>query len=265
MTTKVPSNMAIHPFNTVRGADVASASAINLDAATGEVVRITGTTPITSVTLADGATRICMAQAALPLVHSANLVLQTGANITLAAGDIILFIGLAAGVVRAYFFKASGAPVAGASGFNNALLHVREQQPSGTHGGTFTSGARRTRVLNTILTNEIGASLAGDTVTIQSGTYYAEFSCPANDVRSHKAWLRNVTASTDLIIGSSACARGDSEPITNSEGKGRFTINVTSQVRLEHQCQETGSTLGFGKATGFGPEVYSELLIWKIA
>ena len=51
----------------------------------------------------------------------------------------------------------TGANVTGVapSAFSARLLHVREEQASGTDGGTFTSGARRTRDLNVEKTREI--------------------------------------------------------------------------------------------------------------
>ena len=43
------------------------------------------------------------------------------------------------------------------------FLHIQDQKPQGTYGGTFTAGAWRTRDLNTVLTNTItGASLAAN-------------------------------------------------------------------------------------------------------
>lgn len=39
--------------------------------------------------------------------------------------------------------------------FGAQLFHVQDQKASGTSGGTFTSGADRTRTLNTTVTNEI--------------------------------------------------------------------------------------------------------------
>lgn len=99
-------------INEKHGADVASASTIDLTAATGNLVDVTGTTTITAITLAEGAERVVRFTGALTLTHGASLVLPGSANITTAAGDFAVFRGYAAGVVRcAHYSKASGQPV----------------------------------------------------------------------------------------------------------------------------------------------------------
>ena len=98
------------------GADLASASTVNLDAATGDLVDITGTTTITALTLAEGRSRVCRFTGALTLTHGASLVMPGAANITTAAGDFAVFRGYAAGVVRCVAYtKLSGASVFTAS------------------------------------------------------------------------------------------------------------------------------------------------------
>jgi hypothetical protein len=95
----------------VRGADVASASTVDLDAATGNLLDITGTTTINAVILANGRERWVRFTGALQLTHSASLVLPGSANITTAAGDFALFRGYGSGVVRCLSYtRASSAP-----------------------------------------------------------------------------------------------------------------------------------------------------------
>jgi hypothetical protein len=99
-------NLASH------GADVASSGTIDLDAATGVVVDVTGTTNITAITLADGKRRICRFTGALTLTNGASLVLPGGANLTTVAGDYAIFAGYAAGVVRCVAFAPGKLPIA---------------------------------------------------------------------------------------------------------------------------------------------------------
>jgi hypothetical protein len=92
----------------VHGADIASAATLNLEASTGELVDVTGTTGITAITLSEGHRRIVRFTGILTLTHGASLVLLGAANITTAAGDMAVFVGYAAGVVRmAAFAKAA--------------------------------------------------------------------------------------------------------------------------------------------------------------
>lgn len=96
----------------VHGADVASASTINLETATGDLVDVTGTVTITAITLSEGHERTVRFTGILTLTNGASLVLGGGANITTAAGDYAVFRGYAAGVVRCVgYSKASGKPV----------------------------------------------------------------------------------------------------------------------------------------------------------
>jgi hypothetical protein len=87
-------------FNTAQGADIASASTINLDTATGNTVDVTGTTTITAITLSAGRHRYVRFTGALTLTNGASLVLPSAATITTVAGDYALFIGYGSGVVR---------------------------------------------------------------------------------------------------------------------------------------------------------------------
>lgn len=95
------------------GANVASASTIDLTSTTGKIIDITGTTGISTITLPEGEIRIARFTAALTLTDSANLVLPSGDDITTAAGDIAIFIGYASGVVRVIYQRANGEPLAG--------------------------------------------------------------------------------------------------------------------------------------------------------
>lgn len=110
-------------INEAHGADIASAGTINLTAATGNLVDVTGTTTITAITLADGYERTVRFTDALTLTHGVSLVLPGGSNITTAAGDFAIFRGYAAGVVRCVAYtKASGAAVVAAAGGAWTLL-----------------------------------------------------------------------------------------------------------------------------------------------
>lgn len=93
----------LNPQTYTHGADIASASTINLDTATGDCVDVTGTTGITAVTLSEGREVTVRFTGALTLTHGASLVLPGAANITTVAGDYAIFRGYASGVVRAIF------------------------------------------------------------------------------------------------------------------------------------------------------------------
>lgn len=84
----------------LQGTAIASGTTVDLDAATGNSLHVTGTTPITGITLAQGQQRIVTFDGVLTFTHGASLILPTGDNITTAAGDVAVLVGEASGVVR---------------------------------------------------------------------------------------------------------------------------------------------------------------------
>ena len=151
--------------------------------------------------------------------------------------------------------------------FESALLHVRDEKANNTAGGGFTSGAWQTRTLNTVMTNEIsGASLSSNQITLSSGTYYIHASAPAYAVDGHKIKLRNITDSSDTIIGTSENTAAVNGVTPHSFVIGRFTITAQKVFELQHRCQTTVATEGFGVKSNFSVvEVYADVQIWKVA
>lgn len=145
-----------------------------------------------------------------------------------------------------------------------ALLHARDEKPTGTQGGTFTSGAWQTRDLNTVRANEIaGASLVSNELTLPAGTYEIDATCPAFDCGRHQSRLFNVTGAAALIEGTSAYSA--TSGFSESFLRGRFTLPTTSNIRVEHRCQTTKATSGFGVYSGFGTEVYADVQLRQVA
>ena len=151
--------------------------------------------------------------------------------------------------------------------FESALLHVRDEKANNTAGGTFTSGAWQTRTLNTSLTNEIsGASLSSNQITLPSGTYYIIAQAPAYHVNIHKLKLRNITDSSDTLIGYQMFVWDTDESTNNVGVTGRFTIASQKTFEIQHRCSVTASSEGFGRLSNFGEvEVYTDVQIWKVA
>ncbi len=192
---------------------------------------------------------------------------------TAAAGDApkILVTGLANDAVETIKIKDANVTLAklapdAMGDFGHKLLHTQDQRAANTAGGTFTSGAWRTRVLNTVLTNEIaGASLASNQITLPIGTYFLLARAPAHQVNRHKIRLYDTTGAAAFLIGSSAFAANGSPFDSDSDCWGRFTVGVESVIELQHISQTTFALVGFGSESNLGViEVYSDVLIWKV-
>lgn len=92
----------------LKGDPIASASTINLNNATGNLVHVTGTNQIDAVTLTRGP-RVVIFDGVLTLAHHAtNNNLPGGANITTAAGDRAIYWGNGTSVYCIEYVKASG-------------------------------------------------------------------------------------------------------------------------------------------------------------
>ncbi len=94
------------------GADIASATTVDLTAATGNLVRITGTTATTGVTINNGQVVLCYPTGAWPLTyHATNMPIKGGASYTCAAGDTVIFSKDGNGSLHVDIFKADGTAV----------------------------------------------------------------------------------------------------------------------------------------------------------
>jgi hypothetical protein len=159
----------------------------------------------------------------------------------------------------------SFATVGGGGKFESALFHVRDEKSSGTAGGGFTSGSFQTRTLNTSVTNEIsGASLSSNQIILPTGTYFIIATAPAFLVANHKARLRNITDSSNTLLGTNEYADGNIS--TTSFVFGRFTIAAQKTFELQHRCAATKTGNGFGVDINISTtEDYSNVMIWKVA
>jgi len=216
--------------------------------------------PLTSADIADG------------IITSAKIVDGTIVNADINASSAIALSKLSAtGTSNQVLRMNTGATAlefATVSGttFGSALLHVRDEKSNTTAGGTFTSGSFQTRTLNTVMTNEIsGASLTSNQIILPTGTYYINAFAPAYATENHKIKLRNITDSSDVLIGS--CEYAWSSGVhTNSRVTGRFTIASQKTFEIQHRCNQTTSGNGLGAPTSYSVvEVYADVQIWKVA
>jgi hypothetical protein len=159
------------------------------------------------------------------------------------------------------------APTASTSALQT--VHIRDEKAENTDGGTFTSGAYRTRDLNTLV-NPGGyswVSLSSNQITLASGTYLIAAQAPCTGVDRNQAKLRNTSDSTNTVIGTSCVASAaDGDNAIFSFIVGQFTIASSKTFEIQHQCQTTRSTNGFGNHCGMGNnEVYTIVQLQKIA
>ena len=97
----------IRKYTRTKGADIASAATCDLSTATGDYVDITGTTGITAFgTVSAGMRFLLQFDDAVTITHHAtSLILPGGANITTAAGDVLMMESLGSGNWKCLFYS----------------------------------------------------------------------------------------------------------------------------------------------------------------
>jgi hypothetical protein len=145
-------------------------------------------------------------------------------------------------------------------------VNIQDQKSQNTGGGTFTTGADRTRELTTVDSDTAGiAVLAANQFTLPTGTYRYSISAPAYTVARHQAWLYNITDTAEVKRGTSEYASAADLAQTRSWVTGKMRITGTKTFEVRHRCETTAATLGFGVPANFGTEVYTVAELWKEA
>ena len=114
-------------------------------------------------------------------------------------------------------------------------------------GGTFTSGAWRTRDLNTEVDDPDGiVTLASNQFTLGAGSYLIRWSAPAQRVLGHQTRLFDVTNTTVNALGSIEYAETTYGVQNRSFGADRVTITENTTFEIQHRAQSTQATYGLG-------------------
>lgn len=190
------------------GADIASASTVDLTTATGNTVRITGTTAITAFTMNAGQQMELVAVGALPLTYNATTMnINGGVSYTCAAGDRLKVFKDGAGVVRVNVTKQDGTSVVGSS---NSIF-----QGNSSVTITDTGIGKQEVTIDGVVVQE--STLATRKSTIDGGsTLYPEFKC--------RAWVNFNGTGTVAIRGS-----GNVSSITD-RATGKWTVNLITSM-----------------------------------
>lgn len=144
-------------------------------------------------------------------------------------------------------------------------IKLSDAKTSGTDGGTFTSGAWQTRTLTTE-NSDTGSNctLSSNQFTLDAGTYEIHATVPGYRVDGHKSRLYNISDTAIEIVGSAMRSSGTGGT-TTSIISGKFTIASSKTFEIQHRCETTQATDGFGYAVGFTSEVYTIVVLRKVA
>ena len=148
----------------------------------------------------------------------------------------------------------------GAPFLGTGFAYLREEQVSGTAGGTSVATTWTKRTLNTeVADTGSHVTTAASVMTLLAGTYRVCARSPFSGAQAARLRLRNTSDSTTTLLGIVT------ETVTNQGNTahlaGRFTIAATKNFELQYFCTVSTATVGLGRAiTGAGEtEVHSEI------
>ena len=148
------------------------------------------------------------------------------------------------------------------------VYYISDTKTAGTTSGSFTSGAWRTRTLNTITSSSgsgTDVTLATNQMTITPGTYSVSISAPAYGCGTHACRLFNITTGLVVAFGTSGSSNtGGSSIQTVSLLNCSLILSSTNVFEIQHRCSNNSNTNGFGLQTGFQNEVFAMCQITKL-
>jgi hypothetical protein len=208
----------------VEGANIASANSIDLGAATGWCLNITGTTTINSLgTVTAGVFRFVVFTGALSLTHNAvSLILPTLASITTAAGDAAVFRSLGSGNWKCVgYLRATGKALSvtasdiGLGSVENTALSTWAGSTNITTLGTIATGVWSGTAVGTTKGGTALTSYAqGDLIYASASNVLSKLAKDASATR----YLSNTGASNDPAWAQVALATGVSGTLPAANG-----------------------------------------------
>lgn len=132
---------------------------------------------------------------------------------------------------------------------------ILNKQLKGVNGGTFINGIWQTRVLTDISGNTYCCRIASNQIRLVEGTYEIKIRACCYGVGANQLRLYNITNNTIVCYGETHFSSVDINAYTMLNTN--LVVATTPQMfEIQHMCENTQTNVGFGKACGFGDEVY---------
>lgn len=141
-------------------------------------------------------------------------------------------------------------------------FHVQEQYMSTLYPPALIPGTWNTRMINNIVTNDIGAELNGHMITLPAGTYDVVARAPAGSAAETR--LRLASSDGTAVMFGASCYAGT--VTTDSVMYGRLLLTDSTDLAMSQYCAAGGSVESAGVPTKLEiPEIYSEIIFYKVA
>ena len=165
---------------------------------------------------------------------------------------------------NATFLRGDGAFAAAGGGKFESYAIIADQKSSTTQGGGFTSGAWRTRDLNTEIADADGiVSISSNQFTLGAGSYLIRGYASVYRTNGHQVRLYNVTDSAEVAVGCNGMSHASYYTMNPSVVTGRVTITGDTVFEFQHRCANTTNTYGYGQKISWGTEQYALVEIFK--
>ena len=191
---------------------------------------------------------------------------------TTGGADITFSLPIADGSSgQALVTNASGQLSFAGAGCFSSYAVIGDKKAKDVDGGTFTSGAWRTRDLNHEFVDDDGiVSISSNQFTLQAGKYWVTWRAPATMTNGHTSLLYNITDTAFVQIGSTEFTGNGagSEIQTCSFGSAQIDISGAKVFEIQHYAQTTASNIGFGtdqSDASTGDSIYTIVEIRKEA
>lgn len=149
---------------------------------------------------------------------------------------------------------------------SGGIAYIVDQKPSGTDAGDCTPSTWSNRNLNTVAFDTgIGASVAGNLITLPAGSYLLTADAPVEAAGYYQIRLQDVTANSTVALGSSTNSSNNYDYTAHSHLVASFTLNAPASLAIQHWCQTIyhgGYSVGHAVSNG-SPEIYATVLIQK--
>ena len=157
----------------------------------------------------------------------------------------------------------SGTAVGFGSALYESIAIIADRKAYDAQGGTATSGAWRTRDLNTELSDADGiVSISSNQFTLGAGTYTIEWSAPCYMGDRGAAKLYNITTSADVGYGNTHYTNASTQ--SDTDGALVTTIAGTTVYEIQQWVETTKADYGFGNRFNLDSTGYSIYTIVKI-
>ncbi len=153
---------------------------------------------------------------------------------------------------------------AAGGGLYASVAIICDEKATLVDGGTFTSGAWRTRDLNTEISDADGiVSISTNQFTLQAGTYTIHARAPFYKTDQTAARLQNITDGTTTQEGSTSFSRDTTGEQIENFIDSVFTIAGAKAFEIQQRGLTTVSTTGFGNDNKHTDSIYTVVTILK--